>query len=128
MTALCLVIEKVNLVSYYRRVGVWNIPHYHVASLKLSIILVYRLYLCIPPLSKSKSRYIVNHIKEKIDLSLRSLLYNKHNKAFDNVRIGNLYENILNSVFNKLYNMDVFIHEQLKLNIYEATEIREGKR
>ena len=66
-------------------------------------------------------------ISYEIDKILRPIL-NIHRDIFDNVRYSNLYENNINKVFTKLYDMDAFIHEQLKLNIYEATEIREGKR
>ena len=69
----------------------------------------------------------MKNITLKIDLKHRSLL-NIRSDTFDSMRIRNLYENTINRVFSKFYNLDASLHNQLKQNIYEATEIREGER
>jgi hypothetical protein len=66
-------------------------------------------------------------ITDNINNKLRPI-FNCRYDFFDNNRICNLYENRINKVFVKLYNLDSSIHEQLKQDIYEATEIREGER
>jgi len=66
-------------------------------------------------------------ITDNINNKLRPI-FNCRYEFFDNNRICNLYENRINKVFVKLYNLDSSIHEQLKQDIYEATEIREGER
>jgi hypothetical protein len=66
-------------------------------------------------------------ITDNINNKLRPIFNCRYN-FFDNNRICNLYENRINKVFVKLYNLDSSIHEQLKQDIYEATEIREGER
>ena len=67
------------------------------------------------------------NIAPNIDYKFRPIL-NARSYVFDNTRMTNLFENRINRICSKLYDMDVFIHEQLKQDIYEATEIREGKR
>lgn len=66
-------------------------------------------------------------ITHSINDKLRPILNCRYN-FFDNNRICNLYENKINKVFVKFYDLDSSLHEQLKQNIYEATEIREGER
>jgi hypothetical protein len=66
-------------------------------------------------------------ITDNINNKLRPI-FNCRYDFFDNNRICNLYENRINKVFVKLYNLDSSIHGQLKQDIYEATEIREGER
>jgi len=66
-------------------------------------------------------------ITDSMNNKLRPI-FNCRYEFFDNNRICNLYENRINKVFVKLYNLDSSIHEQLKQDIYEATEIREGER
>ena len=66
-------------------------------------------------------------ITDNINNKLRPI-FNCRYDFFDNNRICNLYENRINKVFVKLYNLDSSIYEQLKQDIYEATEIREGER
>jgi hypothetical protein len=67
------------------------------------------------------------NIAPNIDYKFRPIL-NARSYVFDNTRMTNLFENRINRIYSKLYDMDVFIHEQLKQNIYEATKIWEGKR
>lgn len=69
----------------------------------------------------------MKNISLKIDGKLRPILNTRYN-FFDSVRICNLFENRIDRVFSKLYRLDVAIHENLKQNIYDATEIRERKR
>lgn len=69
----------------------------------------------------------MNNITLNIDLKHRPIL-NIHSDTFDSMRIRNLYENTINRVFSKFYNLDASLHNQLKQNIYDATEIREGER
>jgi hypothetical protein len=66
-------------------------------------------------------------IADSINNKLRPIFNCRYN-FFDNNRICNLYENRINKVFFKFYNLDSSIQEQLKQDIYEATEIREGER
>ena len=66
-------------------------------------------------------------ITDNINNKLRPIFNCRYN-FFDNNRICNLYENRINKVFFKFYNLDSSIQEQLKQDIYEATEIREGER
>ena len=66
-------------------------------------------------------------ITDSINDKLRPI-FNCRYDFFDNNRICNLYENRINKVFFKFYNLDSSIQEQLKQDIYEATEIREGER
>ena len=66
-------------------------------------------------------------ITDSMNNKLRPIFNCRYN-FFDNNRICNLYENRINKVFFKFYNLDSSIQEQLKQDIYEATEIREGKR
>ena len=68
----------------------------------------------------------MNNITLNIDLKHRPIL-NIHSDTFDSMRIRNLFENKINKVFSKLYDLDVSLHEQLKQNIYDATKIWEGK-
>ena len=66
-------------------------------------------------------------IADSINNKLRPIFNCRYN-FFDNNRICNLYENKINRIFNKIYDMDSSIHEQLKQDIYDTTKIWEGKR
>ena len=71
----------------------------------------------------------MKNITINIDLKHRPILNsNARHDFFDSVRIANLYENKVNRVFSKLYNLDASLINQLKHNIYDPIKIREGKR
>jgi hypothetical protein len=67
------------------------------------------------------------NIAPNIDYKIRPIL-NARSYVFDSTRMTNLFENRINRICSKLYDLDVSLHEQLKQNIYDATEIREGER